>query len=71
MLRGKLLAECYFWAWMTLHPEYLLKRLLRLIIMGTLILAPLIAMNWHLVDRGIQPHMPSRSIDLGDPENGR
>lgn len=53
MLWGKLIAECYFLAWMALHPTHLIKLLIRLIIMGVLILGPLIAMNWHLADRGI------------------
>lgn len=53
MFWGKLVTECYFWAWMALHPTHLIKLLIRLIVMGTLILAPLLAMNWHLADRGI------------------
>ncbi|MEN9680584.1 MAG: hypothetical protein RLZZ627_477 [Pseudomonadota bacterium] len=53
MLWGRLIAECYFRAWMTLHPRHLIKLLVRLIVMGILILTPLIAMNWHLADRGI------------------
>jgi hypothetical protein len=53
MLWGRLIAECYFLAWMTLHPRHLVKLLVRLIVMGILVLTPLIAMNWHLAGRAI------------------
>lgn len=53
MLWGKLVAECYFWAWMALHPAHLVKLLIRLVVMASMILAPLIAMHWHLAERGI------------------
>jgi len=49
----RVIAECYFLAWMTLHPNHLIKLLLRLIVLGVLILTPLIAMNWQLAGRGI------------------
>lgn len=53
MLWGTLVAECYFRAWMVLHPTYLIRLLLATALVGTLILGPLVAMNWHLAARGI------------------
>jgi hypothetical protein len=50
---GRLIAECYFRAWMTLHPKHLVKLFVRLIVVGIVVLTPLIAMNWHLADRGM------------------
>ena len=68
MLKEKVITECYFWAWVTLNPEHLLNILVRILVMGALILAPLIAMNQQLADRGIQAQPPSRSISPGAPE---
>ncbi|MEY4683550.1 MAG: hypothetical protein RLZ25_9 [Pseudomonadota bacterium] len=53
MLWGRLVTEFYFRAWMSLHPTYLMKLLIHLIVMGVVVLTPLIAMNWHLAGRGI------------------
>ena len=64
----KLYIECFLWAWMTLHPDHLIKLLIKAILLGILILAPLLVLNGQLIKRGIQPQLPSSQLQLN---NGR